>query len=290
MKKIISYALFGNESRYWASIPFILIANDLIYSDYISRFYISKDATENKLFKLFEEIILQTKKVEIEVINDKYIGTEPTMWRMKPLWDKSVELFICRDIDAVPRSDERRATLLFEQSPYAIHGIRSYWTHSTRLMAGLCGFKTAKVRRAISSYKNYEMYKMFGKKYVRDYCTEYQWGCDQHILQRFFFMGRHGQFLLRQTLDTLVGSAGIIPWFRAVRLPTEKYANISLDHINTEILQLCDSLVAYVGLPLTVENRHLRQALKIDCEMSNILKKIFADNKEIAEHYQIEVE
>jgi hypothetical protein len=288
LKNLISYSLFGKEDRYWASIPFILIANELIYDGFINRFYVHKEVTENPLFKLFVEVANRTSKLEYEIIEEPYKATEPTTWRMRPLWDKDVEFLFCRDIDATPRSDERQATLLFQKSRFAIHGIRSYWTHQTKLMAGLCGFNVPRVRKVMVHYKSFEDYKNFGRKFVKHHCTEWQWGCDQHLLQIFFFAGRNGYYLTKQTLDTCLGSANVLPWFKCIRLPKEQYGAVSLEHINPEIIRICDSLVPYVGLPLTVESTYLRQALKIDCEMSRILNQVFSENPDLASYYKVE--
>ncbi|MGH9048848.1 MAG: hypothetical protein ACRDY4_03870 [Acidimicrobiia bacterium] len=55
-----------------------------------------------------------------------YAGTEPTLWRMLPLWDDEVDLWLCRDIDSVPTVDELRAVRVFaRQESAAVHGIRS---------------------------------------------------------------------------------------------------------------------------------------------------------------------
>lgn len=286
MKNIIAYSLFGTEERYWASIPFNLIANDLIYNGFISRFYVSKEIPNNRLFPILLEA-QKTGKVEVVVIDDDYIATEPTIWRMRPLWDVDVDLLYCRDMDAAPRSDERRATRLFESSDFVIHGIRSFWTHSTKLMAGLCGFKVPQVKRAIPQFRSFDSYKEYGKRFVRTACTNWEWGCDQHLLRTFFFAGRNGLHFRHHTLDTPLGTAGALSGVQLPTAPKEQYEAVSLSDINQEILDICDKLVPYVGLPITVENSYLRQALKIECEMSKSLDDIFSSNSTLAEHYQV---
>jgi hypothetical protein len=240
MKKLISYVLFGNEPRYWGNIPYIIAATSVIYPDFYMRFYIHEDSISHPYYQLLKEISEINDKLEIELISDSYTGTQLTAWRMKPLWDEDIEFLICRDLDYALSILERTSVEYFmTQSNCLVHGIRSYHTHTTPYMAGLCGFRVKKVLEMMKQHiSTFEEYISWGENNV-SYCKEWIWGCDQALLRNCLYMVGLYPF----SLDCPQYTAPLtIHDFPAELVTSDKYINIPLSNCDREVLQYSDNI------------------------------------------------
>lgn len=79
------------------------------------------------------------------------------LWRMAPLWDKSVTSFICRDIDSLSTPRELKAVKRWLEADEAgIHAMHDSSSHScTSLMGGMVGFRADKVAAPTSTFEDF---------------------------------------------------------------------------------------------------------------------------------------
>lgn len=158
-KKIVSYSLFFprqvysyrdwdsdkfNRDRYWFNLPALTLINKILYPDYGMHMYICKGTFSNPLFSFYQELSRINPRYGFSIVDEEYNGHEPAMWRLLPMWDPEVEVFLSRDIDSVPNREEYSCVKLFEESPFAVHTIRAHENHHSnrcKMLIGLSSFK-----------------------------------------------------------------------------------------------------------------------------------------------------
>lgn len=272
MKKIITYVLFGNEPRYWSNIPYLLVANSAIYPEFYMRFYVHSESAANPCLGLLQEVSKNNNKVEIEIIDVPYVGTQLTAWRVKPLWENDVDVLLCRDVDYSINRLERKSVEYFRfQDKCIVHGIRSYHLHTAPYMAGLCGFK---VRRVIKKIKPiaccFEDFLLWGVKNV-SYCKDWIWGCDQALLRDFLGSAN----LYPYTLDCPQYTAPLrICAFPAELCTPEMYSEICLRSCDEKALDFSESISpGFTGQAWTCRTDDLETLCDlVDNETSKIVK------------------
>ena len=107
-QKVISYTLFGNNSRYYNKITSIIKQAKYFYPDWLIRIY--SDDSLNEATRCNYECSIENN---IDFCNVKRLPTGlnekiywsvsyvmPTMWRFLPMGDSFVKLMICRDSDS----------------------------------------------------------------------------------------------------------------------------------------------------------------------------------------------
>ena len=62
------------------------------------------------------------------------------LWRVKPLWDRSVDHFICRDLDSILMLKDRRMVETFMETGAAVHCVNDHPDHFVPMMGGMVGF------------------------------------------------------------------------------------------------------------------------------------------------------
>ena len=68
-------------------------------------------------------------------------------WRILPLFDKKVDVFICRDADSRLSYREKAAVDEWLESNKALHIMRDHPKgHKTIMLAGMCGFNNNIIR------------------------------------------------------------------------------------------------------------------------------------------------
>lgn len=242
--------LYGRDERYWNTLPVSLIAFAALYPGFRVRLYHSADVRCDPRFAWLERLADLSPDLELVLVDRGYVGTEPTLWRILPLWDPSVEVFFCRDLDSAPTWAELRAVTVFMQpSSPPIHGIRGHRLHNTLLMAGLCGFRSAELdllRRGIGCFDHYwHIYLRLG--------LAGRWGCDQTMLA--FTLGRHAH----RILDCPFHHAPPLP-LPVVTLDQRECDKLGLPHLSPALVNLCDRISALPGQPL-VESRSFLPAI-----------------------------
>ena len=211
MNKILSYSLFepkvlplhrihdrwlNNRDRYWYNLPVLVVINKILYPDHEMRLYLSKNVWDNPRSKIFQTLE-KLGNLKIHTIEMDYNGTEPSVWRMMPLWDLNTDVLHCRDIDSIPTEKEYKYSLYFEKSKNTVGTMRTHQNHygiKCRMLAGLCSYKPNKIPVAIK-FPNFQMYYAF---------KHGNYGCDQDLMIDVFtkneqftkdnFLDYHGYF------------------------------------------------------------------------------------------------
>jgi hypothetical protein len=291
---IISYSLFNpkqnhyhrtydrcntESNRYWYNIPALLIVNRLFYTDFYVRVQIDPSLQNHFLYPFLHSLMQSYKMFQIAVQNYAYINTEPTIWRMVPVWDHN-NLVLCRDIDSIPNTAEIKATLAFASSKYIIHTIRSHPNHNsfnTRILAGLCAFKSDVHKHIVHSFDVF--YKMAHK----------EWGCDQSVLMNYWIERTGTEFVKNYILDTAIPCIGYmcehIAGFDAGKLNKDDYENIDLSFVSTDIKNLIDSKTAWCGEPIDARGDYTKYLLNLDNDVSKAIKKCILQDKYAKEFY-----
>lgn len=280
MKKIISLCVFGKDESHWKMTLQAIINNRIVYPNFIVRLHTSIKDNSHPLIKAFQNLAAVHPFFELVVVNKSYVNLEATMWRMLPLWDTSVDIFFCRDVDAYPTTMEVKSAYYFlNHDEYDIHGIRSYISHGgVYLMAGLCGFKKERFKHlpGIPSYEHYQKYTY-----------HISWGGDQTALKEYFYKYEGTQHL--KTLDTVLGDCPKStnnPFFNPCYVSIEEYqkTNISFIHPAQIIKWGDDGRVSYEGHHQYFDAGICRQSFELDCEISKDIKTIVYNNTEVKQY------
>lgn len=64
------------------------------------------------------------------------------LWRLDPVFDKDVEVVVCRDIDSLPMHRDRKMVEAFIASRGTVHAIHDSESHSGPLMGGMIAVKS----------------------------------------------------------------------------------------------------------------------------------------------------
>jgi len=325
-KVILSYSLFDqkdkkfdrsghdpfnkNANRYWTNIPFILIVNKLCIPNSETYLYVPKDLENNPMY-FFLDLLNQNGHINLKVIDKPHSGTEPTIWRMKALWENA-DFCFCRDIDSVLSPSETKSMLFFmDNQNYWIHNIRSVKQHNvegTSIMAGLCGFNTNDLKAKLplpNSFEKYEnFYKQLSKKsFFLDWRTDLKnatdknghWGCDQETLLTFFIKTR-SQRVISKILDTYSQPGKRVSRsFKGIVKPNKYYKINSIDissinenylsNINKQALAIMDKAIAWSGQPINTSGTILKELLTLPIKETNYIKRTIQGNNMLKRFY-----
>ena len=135
MKKIISFALWGNNFRYVGGALQNIELAKKYFPDWICRFYIGR-STEEK----FIEKIKSFDNVEIIRMDEEGNWTG-MFWRFKAICDPDVDIMLSRDTDSRLGQREYEAVKEFEQSDKLFHIIRDHPNHGIPILGGMWGTK-----------------------------------------------------------------------------------------------------------------------------------------------------
>lgn len=135
MKKIISFSLWGNSTKYTiGAIKNAKLANE-IYPDWISRFYIGSDVSTDIIDQIRSysntEIIIQTAE-------NNWSGM---FWRFDALCDTDIEYVIFRDTDSRLSLREKYAVDDWIASRKTFHIMRDHPFHNFPILGGMWGCK-----------------------------------------------------------------------------------------------------------------------------------------------------
>jgi len=136
--KVISFCLWGNIKRYvYGLIRNIEIASKL-YPDWICYVYLhSKSVNPNVI-----SIIKKFHNTKVFLKNDDYIRPKRFMlWRLEPILDINVELFISRDIDTRIQLREILAVDEWVKSKKILHIMRDHPQHYPKILGGMYGIR-----------------------------------------------------------------------------------------------------------------------------------------------------
>ncbi len=242
--KILSYSFFdpiivsmdrfwdknkNNQDRYYYNIPSVILTNILLFPDYITRIYITKNVTENSLWPIFEILsdhFSECGLLDIVIEDLDYLFTEPSILRMKPLWEEGVEILHTRDIDSIPTEVEYKFEKIFKEEPHLIGSIRTHQNHfgGVRILAGLSSFKPSEISTDIKGNS------------FSDYCSKSHegYGCDQDLIANMFTY--NPDFTKNNFLDCRAYQQNTSPYFPCLSF-NMKDINIEIDEDKKDILQ-----------------------------------------------------
>ncbi len=173
-KKVISFCLWGDEKKYTVGLIENLKLAGFFYPDFICYVYIHHRTATTKYL---QEIQNSNQNVKIIIKNDENIRPKRCMlWRIEPLIDKTVDVFISRDIDTRIFAREVFATRQWLSSNKILHIMRDHPQHYNLILGGMFGVRT-------ETFKNYDWIDLI-ESYYRIYGEEEN---DQHFLQKFLY-------------------------------------------------------------------------------------------------------
>lgn len=298
---IISYCIFtpkkGNEEfrywdahnsneRYWYNIPALMAVNTLIYPHAKIKIHLSKDIREHPRFDLLKAISEAFENIELVFLPYEYSNTEPTLWRVKPVFDKEADVILCRDIDSLPNEDEIRATYYFLQhDSYLIHTLRTHENHirkDTVILAGLSGFRPREI--------NILNEITFDKYYEKNKSTS--WGLDQTSLVNFFTQDEDwtSNYFLDSPITTKYHNVGA-NLIKCVSLDQLHYkSNVDITDINPHIIDILNKETKWAGEPINLRGKKLKDFFELEELPIKKMKRIIeSSSNTILEFYLEEI-
>jgi len=157
-KKIISFSLYGDDTKYILGAIENVKLQPKIYPGWICRFYIHQQTVPKK-------IVDELKRLGCEIVfKQSNFGIkqrcEGMFWRYEVLSDRSIERCIVRDTDS--RLSEREKICVDEwvESGKEFHIIRDHRHHGNRIMGGMWGITENGIdkihyRKAIKTFRQH---------------------------------------------------------------------------------------------------------------------------------------
>lgn len=186
---IISYSLFGfnkerNEScfdfnTYLRGLLINIRLNRLLFPDFTIRLH-----TDTNTFEGFKDLF---KSLPIEIVLcDSAPLTLAMLWRMKPCFDNSVSVVLCRDLDSPPTYREAQAVKYWMDKDKAAHAITDSVSHDVPMLGGMIGFK-ANYFKQYTGFESWEAMVNTGMDWT-------QKGTDQTFLTQRIYpcFAKHG--------------------------------------------------------------------------------------------------
>lgn len=258
------------QDRYWYNIPAMYIANSILYPDFKIVLYITENITQHPLYPLLQFLSKQDNFVLNVIEGLSYNNTEPTMYRMHPLWNEETDILLCRDIDSLPTINEVKATYSFIESNYLIHTMRTHRqhnSHATNILAGLCGFKKDVIN--YTDVKNFDNYYKYSSG---------NWGVDQNVLIEFFYNRIKDK-------KTLFLDSPIKTELHNVRMNNEVgFIDFRKHNYEHELLTYIDKYTQWSGEPIDFR-KQLKGLLDFDYKECNTLKEFIENNELIKKFY-----
>lgn len=166
MKKIISFSLWGNDSKY--TIGAIRNAELIkeIYPGWIPRFYIGT-STDKTIIKKLEELGSEVEKINIQ---GNWTGM---FWRFYPASDEDVDVMISRDCDSRVSLREKAAVDEWLSSDKDFHIMRDHPAHDAPIMGGMWGVRNGLLKNM--------------KELIKNYTKGNYWQIDQNFLREIIY-------------------------------------------------------------------------------------------------------
>jgi hypothetical protein len=287
--KLISMALFSQQSRYWYTLFPAILANLELYPGFKVRLHITSEAKQHPAAAILDSLADALNRLEVYEYSESYTDQEPTFWRMRPLWDDNIEAFFPRDVDSVPYIPELKSVRLFLDHPTAaVHSVRSYHLHTTLLMAGLCGFKNLFLNDFREHVPTYEAYLMYYHQNSKSN-PNFQWGCDQEALRILFNPIRD------RILDCPIGDCAYQhPQVGVMSAAKEAIEAQPLNDLNSDLLTICNEITeipwgefkGFAGRPQGDFRSYLKRMKVLPLESFQIANDVFAKHPTLKEFYE----
>jgi len=137
MVKVVSFSLWGNDSKYTiGSLKNADLAKEF-YPDFECWFYIHKKSVPQHIINE-----LATKdNVKIFYKEGNINTCKPLMWRFEPIINPEVEIMMSRDTDTRILLREKLAVEEWLNSDKLLHSMRDHPHHRDKIQAGMWGIK-----------------------------------------------------------------------------------------------------------------------------------------------------
>jgi len=177
-QKVISFCLWGSKNMYKVGLLENIKLAKRFYPSWICYVYLHVYSVDLNFFQklaLFDNVKI-IKKYEYKIRPKRFM-----LWRLEPLLDPNVELFISRDIDTRIQLREVLAVDEWIQSNKTLHIMRDHPQHYNRIMGGMFGLKCNSIVTNIQL-----------EKLIEDFYSEKGEGEDDQnfILQQFYSLDK----------------------------------------------------------------------------------------------------
>lgn len=136
MVKVISFSLWGNDSKYTIGAIKNAELAKKFYPDFECWFYIHKDTVPQNIIDELQ------KKQNVKIIfKEGNITHRGRLWRYEPMCDPSIEIMLSRDTDTRILEREVIAVNEWIDSGKTFHIMRDHPGHSFKVQAGMFGTK-----------------------------------------------------------------------------------------------------------------------------------------------------
>lgn len=171
-KKVISFCLWGADERYVVGLMENIKLAEKFYPGWECYIYIRGDSLSVRLLDFFK-----TKNhIKIITKNEDY-AKKSMLWRLEPIMDESVDVFISRDVDT--RIQLREVMAVEEwlrDETKTLHIMRDHPQHYNRILGGMYGVKT-------KSFRKYKWNALI-ETFYRIHGNEEN---DQHFLEKYLY-------------------------------------------------------------------------------------------------------
>ena len=194
--KVISYSLFGfNKERqdncfdfnsYLRGLMINIRMNRLIFPDFQTWVYLDK-STYDGFKNLFDKLPIRF------FICDEAPLCLAMLWRMKPCFDSSVEVVLCRDTDSPATYKEAQLVKYWMNKDKVAHAITDSVSHSLPMLGGMIGFKP----KHFKDYTALDRWEALVESRGIDYSKK---GSDQDLLNSHVYpcFAKHGSDSITQ--------------------------------------------------------------------------------------------
>lgn len=139
MKKVISFSLWGDNPDYTVGAIRNMEMAEEVYPGWETRFFVHQNVPKNIVDKLMSKTTLNS----VILMPPEPANSDCMFWRLSPLTDPLVEVFISRDCDSRLNDKEHQAVLEWLNSDKQFHCMRDHAYHGfPPVLGGMCGFKT----------------------------------------------------------------------------------------------------------------------------------------------------
>jgi len=157
-QKVVSFCLYGNYSEYGVGLEDILQRVKILYPNWMVRVYTEPDMYKKHLCPL----LVKYNHFHICDVNNlpgdqnDLTVVDPRLWRVAPLGDPLVDVFLSRDIDSLLLRRETHAIKEFLETGHSLHTMRDHPDHGVPIMAGTFAVRqdTKSLRVTMNNIRN----------------------------------------------------------------------------------------------------------------------------------------
>ena len=149
--KVISFCLWGNNSKYTVGAIINAELAKTIYPGWTCRYYIGDTVPADIIQKL-------SSLDNCEIVKTNTPGDWAGMyWRFLPASDEKVDVMISRDTDSRLNVKEKVAVDMWINSNFLFHIMRDHPYHGVPILGGMWGAKKGCVQNMAELIKNYSV-------------------------------------------------------------------------------------------------------------------------------------